>query len=351
MPLEEPSWWYRPGPSTGARLLKPASAVYGWTVAWRFKHAKPYRSALPVICVGGFTTGGTGKTPLALLLADELARLGERPAFLTRGYGGGHTGPRWVDHDYDTAADVGDEALLLARAAATLIARGRAEGARAIEAATDSRSVIVMDDGLQNPTLTKDLTIAVADARRGVGNGEVMPAGPLRGPLAFQFGLVDAIVVNAATRGVAHSEDNATGWLREQFPGPVLEATPCAQGDTAWIKDARLVAYAGIANPVRFFAMLERLGGHVAETVVFPDHYGFTEKDADRLLALSTWHDAQLVTTEKDWVRLSGHGGARGELRQRSRMLQIRLALDERDTGRLTALVQTALQTRRAGSP
>jgi tetraacyldisaccharide 4'-kinase len=308
----------------------------------------PYRSALPVICVGNFVAGGTGKTPFALLVADDLKRLGERPAFLTRGYGGHRAGPHWVDRDFDTATDVGDEALLLSRTAPALVSRDRSEGARAIEAAAEAPSVIVMDDGLQNPTVAKDLTIAVVDARRGIGNGEVLPAGPLRAHLAFQLGLVDAVIVNSAPHGAANSAESAASWLKQLFPGPVLEATPCAEDDTAWIKDARLVAYAGIANPGRFFTMLEGLGGQVSERLVFPDHHAFTETDAERLLEIGVRRNAQLATTEKDWVRLLGHDGRRRELRERSRMLRIRLALHERDAGRLSTLIQTALRTGRA---
>jgi tetraacyldisaccharide 4'-kinase len=347
VPREERAWWYRAEASATARVLRPAGKVYAWAVERRFRHAQPYRSALPVICVGNFTVGGTGKTPLALLLAGELKRLGERPAFLMRGYGGYHAGPRWVDRDLDMAVDVGDEALLLSRVAPTLIARDRAAGARAIEAAPDARSVIIMDDGLQNPTLAKDLTVAVVDARRGIGNGEVLPAGPLRAPLPFQLGLVDTVIVNSAPQEAAHAGPSAATWLKQQFPGPVLEAIACAAGDTAWIRDAPLVAYAGIVNPGRFFAMLDRLGGRVAETLVFPDHYPFTEKDADRIMRIGARHEAQLATTEKDWVRLLGHGGRRRELREISCTLPIRLALEEPDAGRLAALVQAALQSGR----
>jgi tetraacyldisaccharide 4'-kinase len=203
-----------------------------------------------------------------------------------------------------------------------------------------------MDDGLQNPTLAKDLTIAVVDARRGIGNGEVLPAGPLRAPLAFQLGLVDAVIVNSAPKA-EHVAPSAATWLKQQFPGPVLEAVPCAAGDTAWIRDAPFVAYAGIVNPGRFFAMLDRLGGRVAETLVFPDHHPFTEKDADRIMRIGARHQAQLATTEKDWVRLLGHGGQRAELREISRTLPIRLVLEEPDAGRLAALLQAALQTER----
>jgi tetraacyldisaccharide 4'-kinase len=347
VPLEEPAWWYRAEPNATARVLRPVSKLYAWAVERRFQRAQPYCSALPVICVGNLTAGGTGKTPFALLLSEELKRLGERPVFLTRGYGGRHAGPRWVDRDLDLAADVGDEALLLSRVAPTLIARDRAAGARAI-AAAGPPSVIVMDDGLQNPTLAKDLAIAVVDASRGIGNGEVLPSGPLRAPLAFQLGLVDAVVVNAAPQAEDHSAEGAGAWLKRQFPGPVLAATPRAAGDTAWIRNARLVAYAGIANPNRFFTLLERLGGRIAESLVLPDHHPFTEKDAERVMGIAARHEAMLVTTEKDWVRLLGRGGRRGQLRDTSRVLPIRLALDERDAGRLSGLIEAVFQTARA---
>jgi tetraacyldisaccharide 4'-kinase len=348
VPLEEPAWWYRTAPTAAVRLLRPVSKIYAWAVERRFQQAQPYRSALPVICVGNLTAGGTGKTPFALLLAKELKRLGERPAFLTRGYGGHRGGPRWVDRDLDRAADVGDEALLLSRVAPTLIARDRAAGASAIEAAAGAPSVIVMDDGLQNPTLAKDLTVALVDASRGVGNGEVLPAGPLRAPLAFQLSLVDAIIVNGVPQAKDRSAEGAGTWLKRQFPGPVLAATAGAAGDTAWVRKARLVAYAGIANPSRFFSLLERLGGRMIESVVFPDHHPFTERDAERIMEIGARHKALLVTTEKDWVRLLGHGGRRGQLRDASRVLPIRLALDDRDSGRLAALLHAALQTGRA---
>jgi tetraacyldisaccharide 4'-kinase len=162
--------------------------------------------------------------------------------------------------------------------------------------------------------------------------------------------LVDAVIVNTATHGPEQREPSAAAWLKRMFPGPVLEATPCPEGDTTWIKDARLVAYAGIANPTRFFAMLERLGGRLTETLVFPDHHGYTEADAERLLGMGVRRQAQLVTTEKDWVRLLGHAGRRGKLRENSRTLRIRLTLDERDAGRLMTLIQTALRSEQAPS-
>ena len=196
MPLEEPSWWYDASEDDlRVRALRPISGLFGWAAQRRLLNAKPYQSRLPVICVGNFTAGGTGKTPLSLMIATLLKERGAKPAFLTRGYSGRKTGPVWVNPSADLASDVGDEPLLLAACAPTMVARDRAKGAQEIEA-SPMASHIIMDDGLQNPSLAKALSIAVVDAVRGLGNGEVIPAGPLRAPIDFQFGLVDAVVVN-----------------------------------------------------------------------------------------------------------------------------------------------------------
>ena len=196
MSAEEPSWWYNREAALAQRLLDPVARIWAWSAVRRLRTGKPHRVGLPVVCVGNFTAGGTGKTPLALYLARALADRGERPAFLTRGYGGRLRGPHVVDTALDTAADVGDEPLLLARQALTVVARDRAKGAALIAGLSGLAppTAIVMDDGLQNPGLAKDLSIAVVDARRGLGNGRVIPAGPLRAPLAAQLRIVDAIV-------------------------------------------------------------------------------------------------------------------------------------------------------------
>ena len=343
MRLDEPSWWYRSEPSALARALRPLSAVYGWAARRRMRRATPYRSKLPVICVGNLVAGGTGKTPLTIVIASALIRTGERPAILTRGYGGRSPGPRWVDPTTDCAADVGDEALLLAEHAPTLVARDRVAGAAEIETAKTAYSVIVMDDGLQNPSLAKDLRIAVVDARRGIGNGEVIPAGPLRAPLAFQLDAVDAVLVNHPPAAANAPASEITAWLKQNFHGPVLEARTRPEEDTDWVAAQRVVAFAGIANPQRFFNLLQSLGAEIAATVTLPDHHAFAERDAERILALARDHDALPVTTEKDRVRLWGVSGQRGELWQQSRAVGIRLIPDERDAGRLGALLNSAI--------
>ncbi|MCB1503717.1 MAG: tetraacyldisaccharide 4'-kinase [Hyphomicrobiaceae bacterium] len=356
MPLEEPAWWYGPADSMVVRLLSPVARFYGWRAAARLTSRQPYRSRLPVICAGNFTAGGTGKTPLTLHILQRLASMGETPAVLTRGYGGKLRGPHWIDAEHDTAKDVGDEPLLLARIVPTLIARDRRAGAIAIETSRPNTTVIVMDDGLQNPRLAKDLTIAVVDARRGIGNGHVIPAGPLRAPLGEQLARTDAILVNvppglhgtsvdaaetAADAKAARLHDR----LRHDFPGPVLAAHVSAVGDLGWLAERPVVAFAGIANPKRFFSLIEQAGGQIAERVAFKDHHPFTDADAERLLARARALSATLVTTEKDRARLAGMGGAAGELLAASHTIAIALQLNGDDGQRLDEMLRAALAT------
>jgi tetraacyldisaccharide 4'-kinase len=345
--LDEPSWWYAEAPSRLAKVLQPLGALYGRAAAARYVRARSYRSRLPIICVGNFTAGGTGKTPLAIHLCWRLKALGHQPVVLTRGFGGRLSGPWWVNATTDLAVDVGDEALLLARAAPTLVARDRRLGARAIEAGPNPVTVIVLDDGLQNPALVKDLAIAVVDGSRGLGNGRVIPAGPLRAPLDFQLELTDAVVVNEGA--VADAAGSVTEWLRRRFAGPVLRAGVVPSATADWLRSARVVAWAGIGAPHRFFTTLRALGAEIAEAVAFRDHQQLGEEDARRLLDLARRHGARLVTTEKDMVRLAGAAGACGALARDSTALPVRLTLGEADAERLLSLSLAALEAPRGG--
>jgi tetraacyldisaccharide 4'-kinase len=344
--LDEPSWWYREAPAgLAASLLSPFGAVYGSVARMLYERSTAYRSRLPVICIGNFTAGGTGKTPLALYICDYLKRAGHEPVALTRGYGGSLEGPYWVNAATDQAGNVGDEALLLARVVPTQLARDRRQGARAIETGPHPATVIVMDDGLQNPRLAKDLCIALVDGVRGIGNGMVIPAGPLRAPLDFQLELTDAVVVNEPLPGAG---DRIADWLRSNFNGPVLRASTVPAEDAGWLKGLRVIAWAGIGSPQRFFAMLAHLGAEVVEAVAFRDHQSVQEADADRLLAQAERHDATLVTTAKDHARMRGMAGQPGRLAEASRVLPIRLAFEEAAAVRLASLLDSALTTQRA---
>ena len=350
--IDEPSWWYGtpPGAAPGvlpgvvAGCLSPLAALYGWMARARYTGTEPHHSRLPVVCVGNLTAGGTGKTPLTLHLCELLKAGGRRPAVLTRGYGGRLAGPHWVTEG-DSADAVGDEALLLARAAPTLVAHDRAAGARMIEEAivagdAAAADAIVMDDGLQNPQLAKDLTIAVVDGTRGLGNARVMPAGPLRAPLAFQLGLADAIVINASAPDAGNA---VAGWLGQRFSGPILRCVTVVAGDAGWLRGQRAIAWAGIGAPQRFFAMLRSLGADVVETIAFRDHQRLDEADAQRLLAVARRRDAALVSTAKDMARLKGATGVLAELAASTRELPIRLHFAGPNAERLAALLSDAL--------
>lgn len=346
MPLDEPAWWYAPGGDARSRLLRPVARLYEWAASRRMTAPPRVTLPFPVVCVGNFTAGGTGKTPLSLHIAGHYRAAGLAPVFLSRGYGGHRKGPGFVDRSLDTARDVGDEPLLLAQAAPVMIARDRAAGARAIQESGQAFDVVIMDDGLQNPALEKTLAIAVVDGRRGVGNGLVIPAGPLRAPLELQLARVDAILVNVPPGEGGAASPDAAQWLRTKFHGPVIEARPEPAGDASWLSGKPLIAFAGIANPGRFYDLLEGLGGLIVERCDFSDHHGFTQADARRLLAKAQGASALLVTTEKDWVRLIGAHGALGELREAARPLPIRLALSGRDGERLALLLDGAVGRR-----
>ncbi len=339
MPAKEPDWWYLDELTWQPRVLAPAAKLYGAIAARRMSSDNPYRSRFPVICVGNFTAGGTGKTPTCLLLADLIESLGAKPWFLSRGYGGRLDGQERVDPARHGAAEVGDEPLLLAARAPTVISRDRRLGAEFIERSAPDGTVIIMDDGLQNPALAKDLTIAVIDGSRGLGNGQIIPAGPLRAPMSSQMSRTDLILINGTGDRARQHLDQVPDRERK----PELSATPQPVGDQGWLKGAAVVAYAGIANPERFFSLLEKLGATVVERVVFADHQSISQSQAGALIRMAADGSAQLVTTQKDFVRLSGLDGTRENLRAVSQVLPIELNLPGHDREILLAHLRKVL--------
>ena len=320
--------------------MRPASWLYGTIAKSRFNLVTPYRSRLPVICVGNFTAGGTGKTPLAMAIAEIVTAAGRTPWFLSRGFGGRLDGQEKVNPQKHCAAEVGDEPLLLAQRGPTVISRNRQHGAEFIERHAPANTVIIMDDGLQNPQLHKDLRLAVIDAGRGLGNGKVIPAGPLRAPMEFQAGLADVIILNSRP-----GSDQTPAGLPDL---PILKATTEPAGDTAWLKDRSVVAFAGIANPDRFFGLLENLGATIVARRAYPDHQPLSQAEAADLLATARGQGAQLITTEKDSVRLSGpQQGSVNELRALVRTLQITTVFAAPERAKLESLVKTALDKKR----
>jgi tetraacyldisaccharide 4'-kinase len=315
---EPPFWWRAAG--IEACLLAPVAAIYGAFAAGRLKR-EGCRAGVPVICIGNPTLGGAGKTPTALAVARMLKAAGERPVFLSRGYGGRQRGPLLVAPDRDRAADVGDEPLLLARVAPTVVAHDRVEGAKAAQAA--GASIIVMDDGFQNPALAKDFSVLVIDGRRGLGNSRVFPAGPLRAPLDAQLARADAVVlVGAVGEGAA-----VAGAAAEARKLPLLRAwlEPDREAIAA-LAGGRVLAFAGIGDPEKVFATLREAGIAVAATRSFADHHRYTPADARDLCRQADAEGLMLVTTEKDQARLQGEE-AMVELAARVRVLPVGLVL------------------------
>ena len=280
------------------------------------------RAGLPVLCVGNFTHGGTGKTPAVIWLATMLQEAGERPFCLSRGYGGSLAGPRQVDAHSDGAAQVGDEALLLARVAPTVVARDRVAGAQAARAA--GASVIVMDDGLQNAALAKDFTLAVVDGRRGLGNARVFPAGPLRAPLAVQLKRTDALLLVGDGAGAGDIGAAAPGL--PVFHGR-LQPDPRTNVE---LKARKVLAFAGIGDPDKFFTTATEAGIAVAERKPFPDHHRFTAEEAAELIMQAEHSGLALLTTEKDRARMAGEPLLEA-LAARAHVLPVTLQVQEAD--------------------
>ena len=270
--------------------LTPLGWIYGASVTWKVHKAAPYHAPVPVLCVGNLTVGGTGKTPVAIAIARALAARGRRPFFLSRGYGGKLHGPILVIPEH-RADDVGDEPLLLAAAAPVVVSRERGEGALlAVEHGAD---VIVMDDGHQNFTIAKDLSLIVVDAEQQFGNGRILPAGPLRESVSQGLGRADAVVI------VGDGEPPLAG-----YSGPVLRAH-LTHVDVPALNGRSVVAFAGIGRPEKFFRSLHAFGAKIAATKRFDDHHLYTLSEIARLKATARAANALLVTTEKDYVRMT----------------------------------------------
>jgi len=288
--MRAPDFWY--GKSGGARmigaLLSPLSLPYR-AAAWGKSCRKGFRPRARVLCIGNLTVGGSGKTPVALALVRRLQQRGRHVAFLTRGYGGADRGPLRVDIEMHDAKAVGDEALLLARTAPTFVAHDRARGAAMAD--EEGVDILIMDDGYQNASLQKDISFVVVDAASGFGNGHVVPAGPLREPVSRGLARAQGVILVGE------------GTPEVRFDGPVLRARlEPVENPVAGLS---VVAYAGIGRPEKFFSTLGNLGADVVATRVFPDHHPYSDTEIMDLRKLAREKNAELVTTEKDFVRLA----------------------------------------------
>lgn len=337
--MRAPAFWWRRPPGALARLLQPLGVLYGAVTLARMRRAGA-KAGIPVICVGNFVAGGAGKTPTALALAALLKGMGETPFVLMRGYGGRLSGPLQVEAGGHAPADVGDEPLLMAAHVPTIVARDRPAGAALAQA--QGASLVLMDDGLQNPSLHKDLRLAVVDGAVGIGNGLCLPAGPLRAAFAGQIEKVDAVVVIGA--GTAGDE---VARRAEAAGRPVLRArlalSPSLQ---ARLEGTAVLAASGIGRPEKFAATLREAGARLVGERAYGDHHAYTAEDVTTLLAAAKAGNCLVAVTDKDLVKL-GPLWPEGE---RGRLLGVPVALVFEEEAALGTLLRESLARARSGA-
>lgn len=338
---EAPPFWYQ-DPGLMSIVLRPLGAAYGAAARYRMDNAKASKINAPVLCIGNLTVGGTGKTPTAIAAAKLAMQAKFKPGFVSRGYGGIHVKPHQVNVATDTASAVGDEPLLLARIAPTMIGQNRAaSGQRLVDSGCD---FIIMDDGFQSRSLHYDYALITLDAQRGIGNGQVIPAGPLRAPLIDQMRHATTIlrigdgdagdpVIRAAARAAK----------------PLMQAKLVAE-NPGELAGKHVLAYTGIGNPQKFYETLTGIGCWVGASRSFGDHHAFTESEAQQLIDKASAENLELVTTEKDAVRLTHLEGPLAELRKNSHVLSVTLEFEVKSDGRkmIAAAIQQYEQRRLA---
>ncbi|MCO5731138.1 tetraacyldisaccharide 4'-kinase [Rhizobium sp. SSA_523] len=314
-----PFWWTKA--DWRAWSLYPVSCLYGSIAGRRMARARPPQVAVPVLCVGNFTVGGAGKTPTAIAIARAAKAKGLRPGFLSRGYGGSLDQTVLVDPHHHRADAVGDEPLLLAREAITVISRRRFQGAERLVA--EGADFIIMDDGFQSARLAIDFALVVIDSDRGIGNGHVVPGGPVRAPLRQQMLQMSSLL--KVGRGNA-ADPLVRQAARAGKPVGVATLLPRPMPE---LQASRLFAFAGIADPTKFYRTVQSLGGEIVATRDFPDHHYFTEDEMADLMADAEAQQLTLVTTAKDAARLRGHHGAAASLLSNTKIVEVDMVFDD----------------------
>jgi len=313
-----PFWWTKP--DWRAYALWPVSRLYGLIAGQRMRKGRRAEVSVPVICVGNFTVGGAGKTPTAIAIARAAKARGMKPGFLSRGYGGSLDVTTVVDPQHHRARAVGDEPLLLAREALTVISRRRVKGARKL--VEEGADLIIMDDGFQSAQLVFDYALLVIDTRRGIGNGHLVPSGPVRAPLAEQMRQADALL--AIGNG-----DAADRLIRQAArAGKAVHEAALKTVGPEDLKDAVVLAWSGIADNEKFFRTVTETGAHLYVTRSFPDHHHLSDDEVAEILDHAEALGYRIVTTAKDSVRLAGGHGRSEELREKSRVVEVEIRFD-----------------------
>lgn len=306
--MRAPRFWYNPPTAPGilARALSPLGWLYGAATKQRLKQ-KGYRSLVPVICIGNINAGGSGKTPTVIALVQKLQSQSIIAHVVSKGYRGTLNGPVLVDHKIHSAEQVGDEPLLLAAFTPTWVAKNRAEGVKCAESA--GAQAIILDDGFQNPSVTKDINIIVVDAQKGFGNGYCLPAGPLREPVSKGLNRADFLLSLGDENNQKSFKDSFKKYtLAHQsniftFPTHLTGHLSPVEMGMDW-KGLRVFAFAGIGHPEKFFTTLKKLGADVVGSVALDDHQRFSSRMLQRLDIEAKRLQARLITTEKDQLRL-----------------------------------------------